>query len=249
MNRAYALRLWEEGRLACVLITGFLFTLNMALTLWDSHPQLFTLQPASFGQPSLSEIAFGFIIFLSSPGLVVILSLRGLAAEFGRGTLTYLASQSPSRRNLVFTLWIIRALQFATVLLVAMFPFLLRLPFRVVLGAFLWSFTSAYISFALIETLGLLMKSVWRAIVVVFPGLWAVQVAFSIMARVHHWTDPDPVNYALTKWLFDPVLLRASAHPGRAIGVTACWLASLFVLAILSGEWLEHVEIRSRRLT
>jgi len=245
MNWAYARRLWQEGKLPCIFTTAILFILDLALTLRDSHPQLFKIQPASLGQSSLSEIAFGFII-LGSPCLVVILSVRGLAAEFGRGSLAYLAAQSPSRRGLVFTLWGTRALQIASVLFVSMLPFLLRLPFRVVLGAFLWAFTSAYLSFGLIESLGMLMKGLWRAILVVFPGLWAMQVSFSILARAYHWSVPDPINYVLSNWLFDPVLLRASADIWRAVGVTACWLASFLVLAILCGEWLEHLEISSR---
>jgi hypothetical protein len=247
MNRAYARRLWQEGKLPCFIITAILFTLDLALSQLDRHPQLFKLHPASAGQSSLSEIAFGVII-LSMPFMVVILSVRGLAAEFGRGSLAYLAAQAPSRRNLVFTLWATRALQIAGVLFVSMLPFLLRLPFRVVLGAFLWNFTSAYLSFGLIESLGLLMKGLWRAVLIVFPGLWAVQVIYSIMARAYHWTAPDPINYVLGNWLFNPVLLGASADMWRAAGVTACWLASFFLLAVLCGEWLEHVEIRPRHL-
>ncbi|HLJ27936.1 MAG TPA: hypothetical protein VKY85_14595 [Candidatus Angelobacter sp.] len=247
MNWAYARRIWQEGKLPCFLITAILFTLDLVLTLRDSHPQLFRLHPGSVRESSLSEIAFGLII-LGSPLLVVILSVRGLAAELGRGSLAYLAAQSPSRRNLVFTLWSARALQIAAVLCVPMLPFLLRLSLRVVLGAFLWGFTSTYLSFGLIESLGLLMGGLWRAILVVFPGLWAVQVAFSIMARVYHWTVPDPITYVFSNLLFDPVLLGASADIWRAVGVTACWLVFFLVLAIFCGEWLEHVEIRSRHL-
>lgn len=245
MNRAYARRLWQEGKLTCLIFTAILFTFDLALTQWDRHPRIFNVHPESVGQSSLSEIAFGLII-MSLPCLVVILSVRGLAAEFGRGSLAYLAAQTPSRRSLVFTLWGTRALQIAAVLFVSMLPFLLRLPFRVVLGAFLWAFTSAYLSFGLIESLGLLMKGLWRAILLIFPGLWAVQVSFSIMARAYQWHVSDPINYVLSHWLFDPVLLGASVDLWRAAGVTACWLASFFVLAVLCGEWLEHVEIRSR---
>lgn len=244
MNHAYARRLWLEGKLPCFIITAILFTLDLASTLRDSHPQLFKAHPASVGQPSLSETAFGLII-LSLPCLVVILSVRGLAAEIGRGTLGYLAAQAPSRRKLVFTLWGIRALQIAAVLIVSMLPFLFRLPLGVVAGAFMWAFTSAYLSFGLLESLGLLMKGFWRAVLVVFPGLWALQVSFSIMARAYHWTAPDPINYVFTNLLFNPVLLGASADIWRAVGVTACWLASFSVLAIFCGEWLEHAEIRS----
>jgi len=244
MNHAYARRLWLEGKLPCFIITTILFALDLVSIMKDRHPQLFKDHPASFGQPSLSEIAFGLII-LSLPCLAVILSVRGIAAEFGRETLGYLAAQAPSRRKLVVTLWVIRALQIAAVLFVSMLPFLLRLPHRVVAGAFLWAFISAYLSFGLIESLGLLMKGFWRAVLVVFPGLWAVQVSFSIMARAYHWTAPDPINYVFTNMLFNPVMLGASANIWRAVGVTACWLASFTVLAIFCGEWLEHVEIRS----
>ena len=244
MNNAYAGRLLREGKLPCFIIATILFTLDLVSIARDDHPQLFKAHPASFGRPSLSEIAFGLII-LSLPCLVVILSVRGIAAEFGRGTLGYLAAQVPSRRKLVFTLWGTRALQIAAVLFVAMLPFLFRLRIGVVAGAFLWAFISAYISLALLESLGLLMKGFWRAVLVIFPGLWALQVAFSIMARAYHWSVPDPISYVFTHLLFDPVMLGASADLWRAVGVTACWLASFAVLAIFCGEWLEHAEIRS----
>jgi ABC-type transport system involved in multi-copper enzyme maturation permease subunit len=243
MNIAYAKRLLQEGKLPCVVFTSFLFVLNLVLSQIDTHPQLSKLHSESLAQSSLSEFAFGIVI-LSLPFLVLILSLRGLAAEFGRGTLGYLATQVPSRRNLVFTLWMTRALQIAAVLLISLLPFLLRLPFTVVVGAFLWTLISAYLSFALIETLGLMMKSMWRAVIVVFPGIWAVQIVFSILARIYHWTVLDPINYVLSQWLFDPVLLGASANILRTVGVTACWLACFLLLAILCGHWLETTEIK-----
>ncbi|MGE5322248.1 MAG: hypothetical protein ACM3SW_05280 [Actinomycetota bacterium] len=243
MNRAYAVRLLQEGRLPCLVITIILFTLNLALSQVDSHPQLFKMQEGNLRGSSLSEFAFGLVV-LALPCLVLILSWRGLAAELGRGTLAYLATQSPSRRTLVFTLWIIRALQIAAVLSVSLLPFLLRLSFPVVLGAFFWAFTSAYLSFVLIETLGMLMKSFWLAVLAVFPGVWAAQVVFSILSRARHWNALDPINYVLSEWLFRPILLGASSDLARSIGVTVCWLLFFLVLAILSGEWLEHIEIR-----
>jgi hypothetical protein len=243
MNRAYALRLLQEGKLPCLVITTILFIVNLALSQMDSRPQLFKVQEGNLRGSSLSEYAFGLGI-LGLSCMVLVLSWRGLAAELGRGTLAYLAVQAPSRRTLVFTLWIIRALQIAAVLAVSLLPFLVRLPVPVLVGAFFWSFTSAYLSFVLIETVGLLLRSFWLTILVVFPGLWAVQVAFSIVSSARHWNAIDPINYVLSEWLFRPVLLGASSDLARSVGVTACWLLLFLVLAVLSGEWLEHIEIR-----
>ena len=94
MNNAYAGRLLREGKLPCFIIATILFTLDLVSIARDDHPQLFKAHPASFGRPSLSEIAFGLII-LSLPCLVVILSVSLL--RFRRGENWYLRCGAPGR--------------------------------------------------------------------------------------------------------------------------------------------------------
>lgn len=242
MNRAYAQRIFVEGRLTCIVAAGFLFACNLILARLGGPAEFSRLQPGGLGQSSPSEIGFG-LINLVSTCLVLVISLRGLAGEFGRGTLGYLAVQAPSRRGLALTLWSARAVQFASVLLIGLIPFFFTTPIRSIAGAFLWTFISTYIRFACIELFGLLTGRLWRGIVIVFPSIWLMQILYSILQRTLHWEYPDPVTWVLRKWLFEPVLVFANPHIGVALAVSLCWILACLLLAVLCGEWLEHVDI------
>ncbi|HKF49531.1 MAG TPA: hypothetical protein VKB38_19380 [Terracidiphilus sp.] len=245
MNRAYAQRIFFDGRVACVIAAAFLFVCGLVVTRLGGPPEFYRSLPGGVAQASPTEIGFG-IINLVSTCLVLVLSVRGLAAEFGRGTLGFLAAAAPSRRGLAFTLWSARALQFASVLLIAYLPFLFTVPLRSVVGAALWSFIYTYVRFAGVELVGLLTGRLWRGIVIVFPGVWMLQITYSILQRFLHWVSPDPITWAFHEWLFQPVLMLADRNIGTAFAVSACWIAACLVLSACCGEWLEHVDIRVR---